>query len=109
LVVVLSGRTEATPLPLSVAGGGVKVQAVPQVTVWLDAQVMVGGVVSDTVTVKLAVLVARPPAAMTEIGPVVALAGTVAVIWLAEFRVKAASIPLNRTRVASPPHNEDPD
>ena len=40
-----------------------------------------------------------PPAAMTESGPVVALGGTVAVIWFAEFKVNVAAWPLNQTVV----------
>jgi hypothetical protein len=36
----------------------------------------------EAVTVKLSELVAVPPGVMTEIGPVVAPAGTVAVIWV---------------------------
>src|SRR5882762_5552727 len=58
--------------------------------------VMVGGLTN----VKLPVLLAVPPAVVTLIGPVVAPAGTVAVIAVAEFTVKLALVPLNRTAVA---------
>src|ERR1017187_9566173 len=45
-------------------------------------------------------LVASPPGAITETGPVVAFVGTVAVIWLPELSVKAALVPLNHTTEA---------
>ncbi len=49
---------------------------------------------------KLAVLVAVPPGVVTVIFPVVAVAGTVAVICVAEFTVNVAVTPLNLTEVA---------
>ena len=52
------------------------------------------------VTVKLLELVARPPGAVTAIGPVVAPAGTVAVILMLELTVKLALVPLNVTTEA---------
>src|SRR5437016_2261686 len=61
--------------------------------------VIVGGGL-ETVTVKLPALLAVPPAVVTLTGPVVAPAGTVAVIALAEFTVKFALVPLNCTAVA---------
>jgi hypothetical protein len=52
-------------------------------------------------TVKLAVLVPVPPGVVTEIGPVVAPLGTVAVICVAELTVyDVAATPLNLTAVA---------
>jgi hypothetical protein len=45
-------------------------------------------------------LVADPPGVVTLSGPVVAAAGTVAWIAVAELRVKLALTPLNRTAVA---------
>ncbi len=48
-----------------------------------------GGVV----TVKLPVLAAVPAGVVTWIGPLVAPAGTVSVIWLAELTVKVAGVP----------------
>src|SRR5437879_769979 len=51
-------------------------------------------------TVKLLALVAVPPGVVTLNGPVAAPAGTVAVIAVAEFTVKPALVPLNRTAVA---------
>ena len=53
-----------------------------------------------TATVKLLALVAVPPEVVTLIGPVVAPLGTVAEIEVAEFTVKLALVPLNRTAVA---------
>src|SRR5215831_16918853 len=50
-------------------------------------------------TVKIAVLVAVPPALVTLMGPVVALAGTVAVICELPLIVKAPPRPLNFTAV----------
>src|SRR5436853_5220832 len=60
--------------------------------------VTVGGVVSPTE--KLAALLAVPPGVVTLIGPLVAPAGTVAVIAVAEFTVKLALVPLNSTAEA---------
>jgi hypothetical protein len=48
-------------------------------------------------TVKLLALVAMPPAVVTLIGPVVALAGTVAVICVLESTWKTDATPLNFT------------
>jgi len=58
--------------------------------------VMVGG----NTTVKLLALVAVPPGVVTLIVPVVAPAGTVAVICVAELTVNVAVVPLNFTAVA---------
>ena len=53
------------------------------------------------VTVKEAVLVPVPAGVVTATGPVVAPAGTVAVIWVSEVTVNvAAVVPLNFTAVA---------
>src|SRR5947207_3087177 len=60
--------------------------------------VTVGGVVSPTV--KLPALLAVPPGVVTLIGPLVAPAGTVAVIAVAEPTVKLALVPLNSTAEA---------
>src|SRR5947208_4679450 len=60
--------------------------------------VTVGGVVSPTV--KLPALVAVLSAVVTLIGPLVAPAGTVAVIAVAELTVKLALVPLNSTALA---------
>jgi hypothetical protein len=51
-------------------------------------------------TVKLLALLAVPTEVVTLIGPVIAPAGTVAVIAVAEFTVKLALVPLNITAVA---------
>src|SRR5438445_13435577 len=51
-------------------------------------------------TVKLIALLAVPPAVVTLIGPLVAPDGAVAVIVVAEFTVKLALVPLNRTALA---------
>src|SRR5207244_2799580 len=58
--------------------------------------VIVGGLI----TVKLPELVAVPPGVVTLIVPVVAPAGTVAWIEVAELTVKLALTPLNATAVA---------
>src|SRR5947208_1252001 len=58
--------------------------------------VIVGGLI----TVKLAALLAVPPGVVTLIGPLVAPAGTVAVIAVAEPTVKLALVPLNSTALA---------
>jgi hypothetical protein len=51
-------------------------------------------------TVKLAVLVAVPDGVVTARVPVVAAAGTVAVIWVSETTVYVAAVPLKATAVA---------
>ena len=51
-------------------------------------------------TVKLEALVPVPAGVVTLIGPVVAPAGTVVVIWVVEFTVKTALVPLNVTELA---------
>src|SRR5712691_810963 len=55
---------------------------------------------TEVPTVKLLALLAVPPGVVTLIGPVVAPAGTVAVMVVAEFTVKLALVPLNSTTVA---------
>src|SRR5438552_16276796 len=57
---------------------------------------MVGGLL----TVQLLPLLAVPSAGVTLLWPLVAPDGTVAVIAVAEFTVKLALVPLNRTAVA---------
>jgi hypothetical protein len=57
--------------------------------------VIVGGLM----TVKLLALLAVPPDVVTLSGPVVAPAGTVAWIAVAEVTVKVAAVPLNATDV----------
>jgi hypothetical protein len=58
------------------------------------------------VTVNFAVLVPVPPGAVTEIGPVEAAAGTVAVILVSDLTVNLLAAPLNCSAVA--PVNPDP-
>jgi len=62
-------------------------------------EVIVG--TGEAVTVKLVALVAVPSGFVTEIAPVVAPAGTVAVIVCVLLIVKVAETPLNRTAVTS--------
>ena len=52
-----------------------------------------------TVTSKFVLLVPVPAEFSTAIGPSVAPVGTVAVIWVGEFTVKVAEMPLKRTAV----------
>lgn len=59
--------------------------------------VMLGDEVPDTT--KSFALVAVPLAFVTVMRPVVAFAGTTAVIWVGEFTTKVAETPLNRTAV----------
>src|SRR5439155_16576584 len=58
-------------------------------------------IVRGLTTVKLPALLAVPPEVVTLIGPLVAPAGTVAVIAVAGLTVKLALVPLNRTALAS--------
>src|SRR6266478_4628008 len=80
------------------------VRVVPVIVTEVPAEPLVGlnpvTVGAGRVTVKLAVLVAVPPGVVTEIVPLLAPAGTVAVIWVAELTVKLALVPLNATVVA---------
>src|SRR6266446_2846969 len=55
---------------------------------------------TEMLTVKLPALLAVPPGVVTLIGPLVAPAGTVAVMVVAEPTVKLALVPLNSTAVA---------
>src|SRR5205814_8803987 len=57
-------------------------------------------IVGGLMTVKLAALLAVPSEVVTLIGPLVAPAGTVAVIAVAEPTVKLALVPLNSTALA---------
>jgi len=57
----------------------------------------VGAAVGGAVTVNAAELVAVPPEVVTEIGPLVAPLGTVAVIWVLLTTLYAAPVPLNVT------------
>jgi hypothetical protein len=81
---------------------GVLVRLGVKVGVWVGVavEVLVGdneGVTEAVGTVKLVALVAVPPGLITLIGPVVALAGTVALMDVADKMVKLALEPLNRT------------
>src|SRR6266513_1596783 len=57
-------------------------------------------IVGGLMTVKLAALLAVPSEVVTLIGPLVAPAGTVVVIAVAELTVKLALVPLNSTALA---------
>src|SRR2546423_956508 len=70
-----------------------------KVPVWVDQMARSGSaVVGDMV--KVCVLVPVPPGVVTEIGPLVAFVGTVAVICVLESTVKTAAVPLNLTMEA---------
>ena len=55
---------------------------------------------------KEVLLAAVPFGVVTRIGPLVAPAGTVSVIWVADLTVKLAGLPFTETEVA--PVNADP-
>lgn len=63
-----------------------------------EKPLMVGGALETTVNVDA--LVPVPPGVVTEIGPLVAPEGTVAVICVSRLTVKVALVPLNFTDVA---------
>lgn len=65
-----------------------------------EKPVSVGAGGGGTVTVNDVALVAVPTGVVTVIGPVVAAAGTVAVICVAETSANVAALPLNATAVA---------
>jgi hypothetical protein len=75
----------------------VRVTLVPGEPLVGEKLVIVG---AGTVTVKLAADAAVPLEVVTEILPVVAPLGTVAVIWVALVTENAAAMPLNATDVA---------
>src|SRR5437879_5290573 len=74
------------------------VTLVPAAPLVGEKLVMLGVDVPDTV--KLVELVTLPPPAVTAMVPVVAPAGTVAVILMSELMVKEALVPLNVTIAA---------
>jgi len=80
------------------------VRFVPPITTVVPTGPLVGKklvtVGAATVTEKLVAVVAVPPGVVTEIGPVVAPEGTVAVICVDESTVKLAAVPLKVTDVA---------
>ena len=79
------------------------VRLVPLMVTLLPTEPLAGAklvIVGGLIMVKLLPLVAVPAGVVTLMGPVVAPAGTVAWIAVAEFTVNVAPIPLNRTAVA---------
>ena len=66
----------------------------------------IGSITGSGFTVKFVALLAVPDGVVTEIGPVVAPAGSVAVICVSLFTVKLAASPLKLTAVA--PLNQFP-
>jgi hypothetical protein len=99
-VAELTVNVAAVPLNFTAVA---PVKAVPVIVTFVptappvgEKLVMVGG----GMTVKELALVPVPPAVVTLIVPVVAPAGTVAVICVSEFTVNEAVVPLNFTAVA---------
>jgi hypothetical protein len=77
------------------------VKFVPAIVTFVPGAPVVGvKLVIRGATVKRAALVDVPAGVVTEIGPDVAFAGTVAVNCVAEFTAKLAAMPLNLTAVA---------
>src|SRR5437899_523350 len=68
--------------------------AVPRTPLVGEKEAMTG------TSMKARELVTVPEGLVTEIGPLVAPFGTVAVIWESESTVNGAEVPLNATRVA---------
>ena len=100
VVAELTVKLALVPLnPTAVAS----VKFVPLIVTLVPTGPLLGAklaIVGGLITVKLPALLAVPPAVVTLIVPVVAPAGTVAVIAVAEFTVKLALVPLNPTAVA---------
>src|SRR3989442_337907 len=92
LALTLLNSTAVAPLKLV----PLMVTVVPTPPLVGEKLVIVGG----GMTVKLPALLAVPPGVVTLSGPVVAPDGTVAVMVVAEFTVKLALVPLNRTAEA---------
>jgi hypothetical protein len=83
----------AEQVPPQLIPGGLEVTVPPMMPVFVTVKVIV--------TVKLVALVAVPPGVVTLSGPVVAAAGTVAWIAVADVTEKLVALtPLNRTAVA---------
>lgn len=81
----------------------IPVKPVPMIVTEVPGEPEVGVnevIVGTTVTTKLVVLVPVPAGPVTRMGPVVAVAGTVAVICVAEFTTKVDATPLKVTAVA---------
>jgi hypothetical protein len=79
------------------------VKPLPAMTTLVPTAPTVGSklvIVGALVTTKSDELVPVPSGVVTEIGPVVAPLGTIAVIWLAELTVKLAATPAKLTDVA---------
>ena len=93
-------KLEFAPLKLTTV---VPLKPVPVMVMFVPAVALVGEklvIAGATMTVNVPALVAVPPGVVTDIFPVVAPAGTVAVICVAELTVKVELIPLNLTSVA---------
>jgi hypothetical protein len=76
------------------------VTRVPMLPWFGEKELIVGAGAGGAVTVKLAELVAVPPGVVTEIGPLAAPDGTVALICVSELTANDAAAPLNDTVVA---------
>jgi hypothetical protein len=109
IVAVPGARPVTTPEPFTEANNGVaELQTPPGVAsakvvvpvTQVESVPVMGCTDGSGVIVKFDALVAVPPGAVTEIGPVVAPDGTVAVICVALTTVKAAERPLKLTAVA---------
>src|SRR5207237_1368728 len=93
-------KLAATPLMVTDV---TPVKFVPVIVTLVPTGPLVGEklvIVGGGMTVKLLAPVAVPAEVVTFVGPVVAPAGTVAVIDVDEFNVKLALVPLKRTAVA---------
>lgn len=102
-VALLTVNDAAVPLNFTEVA---PVKPVPVTVTCVPAVPLVGendeivGAAATVDTVKLAVLVPVPPAFVTEIGPLVAPVGTVAVTCVSLLTVYDADVPLNFTEVA---------
>jgi hypothetical protein len=100
-VLLLSVKTAVMPLKRTSV---VPVKFVPVMVTDAPTGPDVGeklAIVGGRMTTKLALLVAVPAGLVTVMGPVVAPAGTVAVIWVGLLTVNEALTPLKRTSVTS--------
>jgi len=103
LVLLLTAKVEDTPLNFTEVA---PVKFVPERLTVIPTAPLAGlkldsvGAGTGTVTVKLLADDAEPPGVVMEIGPVVALAGTVVVNCVALLILNVAAVPLNATAVA---------
>jgi hypothetical protein len=104
LVEVEETTTAFTPLNLTTLLAGVGLKFVPVIVIVADTALLIGvisTIVGEANTIKLVVVVRVIPFTVTEIGPVRAPIGTIALILVVVDDIMSATIPLNDTTFSS--------